>query len=90
MNPSTKKSSVARLRRIEGQVRGISQMIDDGRYCIDIMTQLQAVKAALKRVEEEILKDHITHCVAHAIESGSEAARAEKIDELLGVLARSR
>lgn len=65
-------------------------MIEDDRYCIDVMTQLQAVKAALKRVEDEILKDHISHCVAHAIQSGSDEARNEKIDELLDVLARSR
>jgi DNA-binding FrmR family transcriptional regulator len=90
MKATTKKSCQTRLRRIEGQVRGIGQMIEADRYCIDVMTQLQAVKAALKRVEDEILKDHINHCVAHAIQSGSEQARAEKIDELLDVLARSR
>lgn len=90
MNETTKKSCVTRLRRIEGQVRGVGHMIDDDRYCIDIMTQLQAVKAALKRVEEQILRDHINHCVAHAIQSGTEQARNEKIDELLDVFTRSR
>lgn len=90
MNATTKKSCQTRLRRIEGQVRGIGQMIEADRYCIDVMTQLLAVKAALKRVEDEILKDHISHCVAHAIQSGSEQERNGKIDELLDVLARSR
>ncbi len=64
--------------------------MEGDRYCIDVLTQLLAVKAALKRVEDEILKDHISHCVAHAIQSGTDQARNEKIDELLDVLARSR
>ncbi len=56
-----------RLGRIEGQVRGISKMVDGKRYCIDIITQISAVRAALRRVEEEVLKDHVAHCVEHAI-----------------------
>ena len=55
---------VDRLRRVEGQVRGISQMVEDDRYCIDILHQLQAVKSALARAEDEILKNHASHCVA--------------------------
>ncbi|MEN3974267.1 metal-sensitive transcriptional regulator [Emcibacter sp. SYSU 3D8] len=90
MNATTKKSCQTRLRRIEGQVRGIGQMIEGDRYCIDVLTQLLAVKAALKQVEDEILKDHISHCVANAILSGTDEARNEKIDELLDMLARSR
>lgn len=90
MNQETKKSCVDRLVRIEGQVRGISRMIDDDRYCIDVMTQLQAVKAALKRVEDEILRDHVSHCVAHAMEKGDAAEKHRKIEELMEVVARLR
>ena len=65
-------------------------MIEDDRYCIDIVNQVQAVIAALKRVEGEILKDHIGHCVEHAIRSGNKAAQREKVSELVATLARTR
>ncbi|MGE0665784.1 MAG: metal-sensitive transcriptional regulator [Sphingomonadales bacterium] len=90
MNPKTKKSCLSRLGRIEGQVRGISRMIEDDRYCIDIMTQLQAVKAALKRVEDEILREHVSHCIADAMENGDTAEKHQKIEELMEVVARLR
>ncbi len=90
MNPMAKKSCLSRLGRIEGQVRGIARMVEEDRYCIDVITQLQAVKAALNRVEDEILRDHVAHCVAHAIENGNEAERRQKIDELMEAVSRSR
>jgi DNA-binding FrmR family transcriptional regulator len=86
MKPKTQASCRSRLRRIEGQVRGIQRMIDEERYCIDVLTQLQAVRAALKKVEDEVLKDHVEHCVHDAIHSGKPTEQFEKIDELLRVL----
>lgn len=84
----TAEACLRRLARIEGQVRGIARMVDEGRYCIDVITQVQAVRAALLRVEEEVLKDHVEHCVEHAIASGDRAEQREKIAELLKVLGR--
>lgn len=75
---------------MEGQVRGIARMIDEDRYCIDVVTQLAAVRAALRRVEEEILEDHAAHCVAEAIASGDRAAQRDKITELMDVLRRAQ
>ena len=77
MQARTKTDCGARLSRIEGQVRGIARMIEEDRYCIDVLTQLRAVRAALRRVEDEVLNDHVAHCVEGAIASGDgEAARA--------------
>ncbi|MGB7404161.1 MAG: metal-sensitive transcriptional regulator [Pacificimonas sp.] len=72
-----------RLNRIAGQVRGIARMVEEDRYCIDILTQMQAVKAALAKVESEILKDHASHCVADAISSGDEDEQRQKFTELV-------
>jgi DNA-binding FrmR family transcriptional regulator len=77
-----------RLSRIEGQVRGVARMVEEDRYCIDILNQIQAVKAALRRVEEEILKGHAAHCVAHAIKSGDAKDQKKKFDELVELFAR--
>jgi DNA-binding FrmR family transcriptional regulator len=81
---------VTRLRRIEGQVRGVIGMVEDERYCIDILTQVEAVKAALKRVEDEILKDHAAHCVAEAIREGDADAKRRKFDEIVDLFSRYR
>jgi DNA-binding FrmR family transcriptional regulator len=89
MSKHAKASSLKRLRRIEGQVRGLARMVEEERYCIDIVTQIAAVRAALKRVEEEILRDHIAHCVEHAIVSGNAAEQRRKVAELMDVLGRS-
>jgi DNA-binding FrmR family transcriptional regulator len=89
MNKDIKASCQKRLGRIEGQVRGISKMMEEGRYCIDIVTQISAVRAALRRVEEEVLKDHVAHCVEHAISSGDKADQRQKIAELMDVIRRS-
>ncbi len=78
-----------RLHRVEGQVRGIARMVEDGRYCIDILTQLQAVRAALGKVETEMLKSHLDHCIEGAIVSGDPAAQREKAAELIQLLERS-
>jgi len=72
-----------RLRRVEGQVRGVAAMVEDNRYCIDILHQMQAVKAALAKVESQILKDHAACCVAEAIASGDADAQREKFGELV-------
>jgi CsoR family transcriptional regulator, copper-sensing transcriptional repressor len=89
MRKPAKASCRKRLSRIEGQVRGLSRMLEDDRYCIDIVTQIAAVRAALRRVEEEILRDHIGHCVEHAIVSGDAGEQRRKIAELMDVLSRS-
>jgi DNA-binding FrmR family transcriptional regulator len=89
MRDEIKTSCQKRLSRIEGQVRGLSKMVNDDRYCIDIVTQIGAVRAALRRVEEEILKDHVGHCVEHAIASGNKAEQRKKIAELMDVVGRA-
>jgi DNA-binding FrmR family transcriptional regulator len=78
-----------RLSRIEGQVRGVARMIADDRYCIDVMTQLRAVRAALGRVEGELLKGHLEHCIESAIVSGDHAEQRRKAAELVELLERS-
>ena len=77
-----------RLKRIEGQVRGVSRMVEEERYCIDILNQIEAVKAALTRVEEQVLKGHAAHCVAHAIKSGNVKDQTQKFDELVELFSR--
>jgi CsoR family transcriptional regulator, copper-sensing transcriptional repressor len=89
MRPTIKKSCRQRLNRIEGQIRGLARMIDDDRYCIDVVTQVSAVRAALRRVEEEILQDHVAHCVEGAIVSGNRAEQRRKIKELMDVVSRA-
>ena len=90
MKPATKSSCRKRLSRIEGQVRGLARMVDEDRYCIDVVTQISAVRAALARVEEEVLRDHVAHCVEHAIASGNASEQRKKVAELMDVLARSQ
>ncbi len=89
MRKDIKASCEKRLNRIEGQVRGLARMVEGDRYCIDIVTQISAVRAALRKVEEEILKDHVAHCVEHAIISGNKADQRQKIAELMDVVGRS-
>jgi DNA-binding FrmR family transcriptional regulator len=90
MQDATKASCRKRLSRIEGQVRGLVRMVEEDRYCIDIVTQLAAVEAALSRVMEEILRDHVAHCVEGAILGGDAAEQRRKVAELMDVLARAR
>lgn len=89
MKTENKSKLLNRLSRIEGQVRGIARMVEDDRYCIDVLTQLQAVRAAVRRVETEVLKDHFDHCVTSAFVNGSEGERREKAAELIDVLDRA-
>jgi DNA-binding FrmR family transcriptional regulator len=89
MRKDIKTSCQKRLSRIEGQVRGLSKMVGEDRYCIDIVTQISAVRAALRKVEEEILKDHVSHCVERAIASGDKSDQRKKIAELMAVVGRA-
>jgi CsoR family transcriptional regulator, copper-sensing transcriptional repressor len=84
-----KDSSRKRLNRIEGQVRGLARMVEEDRYCIDIVTQIAAARAALRRLEEEILRDHVGHCVENAIASGNRVEQRRKIEELMEVVGRA-
>ena len=83
-----KELLVKRLHRIEGQVRGIERMIDEDRYCIDILTQIAAVKTALEQVGAKMLEGHVNHCVHDAIASGDEESANEKTVELLDAVQR--
>jgi DNA-binding FrmR family transcriptional regulator len=83
-----KEGLVKRLHRIEGQVRGIERMVEDDRYCIDILTQIAAVNTALEAVALKILDEHVRHCVAGALTSGDEADATEKTEELLQAVQR--
>jgi DNA-binding FrmR family transcriptional regulator len=89
MQAAAKDSVRKRLNRIEGQVRGLVRMVDEDRYCIDVMTQLAAVRAALRKVEEEVLRDHVAHCIDHAIASGDARDQRQKVAELIEVLGRT-
>ena len=79
-----------RLSRIEGQVRGVHKMVAEGRYCIDVLTQLQAVRAALAKVESTMLRDHLGHCIEGAITSGDVDDQRAKAAELISLLERIR
>ena len=90
MDMKTKKGCLNRLARIEGQVRGVRNMVEEDRYCIDILTQINAARAALDRVEQEVLREHLQSCVTHAFHHGSLGERRQKIDELIRVLDSQR
>jgi CsoR family transcriptional regulator, copper-sensing transcriptional repressor len=77
-----------RLHRIEGQVRGVERMVDEDRYCIDILTQIAAVRTALESLGLEVLEDHVNHCVHDALASGDERTATEKSAELLAAVER--
>ena len=89
MERQNKPKLLNRLNRIEGQVRGIARMVEEDRYCIDVLTQIQAVRAALSRVETEMLKDHLNHCIEGAIVSGDPQAQRQKAGELIELLGRA-
>jgi DNA-binding FrmR family transcriptional regulator len=89
MQSETKAAVLKRLSRIAGQVRGLGRMVEEDRYCIDVVTQISAVRAALRRAEEEILRDHVAHCVEHAIAGGDKKDQRRKIAELMDVLGRA-
>ena len=89
MRQDNKPRLLNRLGRIEGQVRGVARMIEEDRYCIDVMTQLRAVRAALTRVESELLKGHLSHCIEDAIVRGDVKEQRKKASELIELLERS-
>ena len=88
MHDATKQSVAARLKRIEGQVRGVLRMVEQDRYCVDVLTQVSAVRAALHKVEEQILRDHVSHCVAGAFVSGNPVEQRHKVEELVNTIGR--
>jgi DNA-binding FrmR family transcriptional regulator len=88
MHDATRAGVVSRLKRIEGQVGGLLRMVDEDRYCVDVLTQINAVRAALHRVEEQILRDHVSHCVASAFATGDVIEQRNKIEELVATIGR--
>lgn len=90
MGEDRKAAKISRFNRIAGQVQGIARMVDEDRYCIDILHQIKAVKAALSRAENEVLRDHAAHCVRDAIESGNRAEQMRKLDELVDLFERTK
>ncbi|KGE71209.1 metal-sensitive transcriptional regulator [Spirochaeta lutea] len=90
MNPEQKQKLKNRLTRIQGQINGISRMIEDDRYCVDILTQTRAITAALRAVEDQVMENHLNTCVTDAIRGGSNQDRQEKITEVLEVMKKFR
>ena len=88
MDDATKQSVAAALNRIEGQVRGLLHMVEQDRYCVDVLTQVSAVRAALHKVEGQILRDHVSHCVAGAFVSGDPVEQRHKVEELVETIGR--
>lgn len=88
MHEVTRKAVSVRLKRIEGQVGGLLRMVEDDRYCVDILTQINAVRSALHKVEEHILRDHVSHCVAGAFTSGDPIEQRHKVEELVETIGR--
>lgn len=88
-NPSHENNLVA-LRRIEGQVRGVQKMIENRKYCIDILNQIYAIKGALGRVEEKILEKHLQNCITKAVKGRSEREKQQKLDEILKLIHQTR
>ena len=84
------KSNINRLNRVAGQVQGVARMIEDDRYCIDVLTQLAAIKSALNKVESAVLKEHAACCVADAIASGDETEQRAKFNELVELMEKRR
>ena len=88
IDAETKVKTLGRLRRIEGQVQGIQRMVDEGKYCVDILLQLAAVQGAVEQVQKLLLGQHIESCVSEAVRSGNTRDRQKKVGELLDVFSR--
>jgi DNA-binding FrmR family transcriptional regulator len=88
MKRADKPKLLNRINRIAGQVSGVARMVEDDRYCIDILTQIQAVRSALARVETELLQEHLGHCIEGAIVSGNATEQRKKAAELIELLER--
>jgi DNA-binding FrmR family transcriptional regulator len=84
-----RKKVLARLQKIEGQVRGIGRMVEEDRYCIDVLTQVNAARAALESVALILLRDHTEHCVAEAIQAGDGAAKVRELSDAVARLVRA-
>ncbi|MBF0485583.1 MAG: metal-sensitive transcriptional regulator [Candidatus Omnitrophica bacterium] len=85
---TTHAEQIVYLKKIEGQIRGVQKMIEEGRYCVDILTQIQSISGAIKRVENEVFKKHLEGCVVGALESKSPRESQKKVDEVLGLIIR--
>ena len=83
------KSHLSRVNRIEGQVRGVKNMIEEGKYCVDILTQIKAIRSALKGLELQILEGHANHCLMNAVSSGSKKEAKDKINEVMELIKKS-
>ncbi len=90
MDTEQKKDAVTRLKKIEGQIRGIRKMVDENRYCIDILSQTRAVVAAIRKVEDLIMFQHLHSCVVDSMRSDNEADKNKKIDEIMELLSKHR
>jgi DNA-binding FrmR family transcriptional regulator len=88
MDAETKRQALARIRRIVGQVQGIQRMVEDEKYCVDILLQISAVQGALEQVSKILMTRHIESCVVDSLKAGSERERARKIEELIEVFSR--
>ena len=88
MKAEVRRQVQVRLKRIAGQVAGIQRMVEQDRYCVDVLTQIDAVRAALHKVEEQILRDHVSHCVAGAFVSGDPVEQRHKVEELVETIGR--
>jgi CsoR family transcriptional regulator, copper-sensing transcriptional repressor len=86
VDPAIKASNLRRLRRIEGQVRGLQRMVQDDRFCTDILTQVSSTQEALRAVARALMSNHLAHCATHAMRSGSAEERQAMYDELLGTI----
>jgi DNA-binding FrmR family transcriptional regulator len=90
LKPTTHEEQLQYLRKIEGQVRGIQRMIEEKRYCVDIITQIHSIIGALQSVENEVFKKHINGCVIQALRGKSESEKQKKIDEVIKLIAKFR
>jgi DNA-binding FrmR family transcriptional regulator len=88
MDPVMKERALARLRRIGGQIQGVQRMVEEEKYCVDIMLQISAIQGALAQVSKLLMARHIESCVADSVKAGTERERARKIEELIEVCAR--
>lgn len=83
------KKLLPRINRIEGQVKGIKKMIEEEKYCVDVLTQIKAIRSALKSIELIILEGHAEHCLMNAIDSGSKKQTKEKVHEIMEIIKKS-
>ncbi len=86
VDPEIKASNLRRLSRIEGQIRGIQRMVEDDRYCADILMQVSSAQEALRAVARSLMRNHLAHCASHAIRTGSEEEKQAMYDELLEMI----